>query len=93
MNLLAKIEVTKDQLEIPSGTLTEGNTKTILQLVFGTGGAIAVLIIVIAGLQFVVSQGDPQRTAKARNAIIYAMIGLAICVSAFSIVRYILGNV
>jgi len=66
---------------------------TIFQYIFGTIGAIAVLIIVIAGLRFIVANGDPQNVAKARNTIIYAAIGLAIAVSAEIIVTFVLTNV
>ncbi|HJP96867.1 MAG TPA: hypothetical protein VJ843_05890 [Candidatus Saccharimonadales bacterium] len=52
-------------------------------------GAIALLIIIIAGLRYVTSQGNPQATAKAKNAIIYAGVGLAISLLAFSIVTFV----
>lgn len=65
----------------------------IFQYLFGTIGAIALLIIVIAGLRFILSNGDPQNVSKARNTIIYAAVGLAIAVSAEVIVTFVLNNV
>jgi len=67
--------------------------QTGLQIVFGIFGAVAVLIITIAGFQFVLSRGDPQRTATARNTIIYAVIGLAVSMSAFAVVTFMIGRV
>lgn len=64
--------------------------KIILQIVFGVMAAAAVLIIVIAGLRFVISQGNPQETAKARNTIIYAAAGLLIALTAETIVSFVL---
>jgi hypothetical protein len=61
----------------------------VLQLVFGIAGAIALLIITIAALQYVLSQGNPQSTAKAKDTILYAVVGLVICVLAFSIVSFV----
>jgi hypothetical protein len=66
---------------------------TIFQYLFGTIGAIAVLIIVIAGLRFILANGDPQNVAKARNTIIYAGVGLVVAVSAEIIVTFVLNNV
>lgn len=65
----------------------------IFQYIFGTLGAISVLIIVIAGLRFILANGDPQSVTKARNTIIYAAVGLAIAVSADVIIRFVLNNV
>ncbi|HUD10651.1 MAG TPA: pilin [Candidatus Saccharimonadales bacterium] len=66
---------------------------TILQYVFGVVGALALVIIVIAGLQFITSNGDPQGVARARSAIIYAAIGLVLCISAEVIVTFVVNNV
>lgn len=71
---------------------TENRIQTILQIVFTTTGIIAVLIIAIAGLSYVISTGDPQRTARAKDAILYAIIGLAISVMAFTIVTFVIGR-
>ncbi len=65
---------------------------TILKVVFTTAGIIAVLMITIGGFEYVISQGDPQRTAKAKNTILYAIIGLVIAISGFTIVTFILGR-
>lgn len=66
---------------------------TIFQYLFGFIGALSVLILVVAGLRFILANGDPQSVAKARNTIIYAAIGLAIAVSAEIIVTFVLNNV
>lgn len=59
-----------------------------LSIAFGILGAISFLIIVIAGLQYILSQGDAQAVAKAKNAIIYALIGLVLAILAQSIVSF-----
>lgn len=62
-------------------------------MVFVTMGAISILIIVIAGFQYVVSGGDPQKTSRAKDTILYAVIGLVVAISAFTIVTFVLGRV
>lgn len=53
-----------------------------LRLLFAVLGAMAVLYIIIAGFQYVSSQANPQEVEKARNTILYAVIGLVIAISA-----------
>lgn len=65
----------------------------ILQLVIGIIAAVAVLFVVIGGFRFVISEGDPQSTAKARSTIVYAVVGLIIAVSAEALVTFVLGKI
>lgn len=53
-------------------------------------GVIAVIVVIIAGIQFTLSGGDPNKVATARNAIIYALIGLVVTIFAASITSYII---
>ncbi len=50
---------------------------------------IAVGFVLYGGIQFIVSQGEPERTNQARNTIINALIGLVITMSAAGIVSFI----
>lgn len=93
LHLVAQIIKKEDISSLPQPTLTTGPSGTVsnaLKLVFGIAGAISLLIITIAALQYTLSQGNPQATAKAKNTIIYAVIGLTICVLAFSIVTFVI---
>ena len=55
-------------------------------------GLVAVVMIVISGIRFVSSHGDPGAVTKARSTLLYSIIGLIITVIAFSIVNFILGR-
>lgn len=83
------VQVEPGDIGIPQGQLTNTNIDSILKLVFGVAGGVALLIITIAGFKYVLSQGNPQETAKAKNTILYALIGLVVCVTAFAIVGFI----
>lgn len=65
----------------------------IISVVLGVLGAIAVLIIVIAGIQYALSSGDSQKISKAKNTIIYALIGLVIAIGASAIVAFVFDKV
>lgn len=66
---------------------------TVLTIVFSAVSAIAVTVIVIQAIKFTLSQGDPDKAAGARKSIIYALIGLAISLSANVIVIFLLQDV
>lgn len=77
---------------LPVAGASGSNLHALVQIALGIFAAVAVLIIVIAGLNFVYAQGDPQKVTKARNTIIYALIGLGVAVSAELIVTFVLGK-
>lgn len=78
---------------LPSVNAGHAQLQQILQIVLGIFGAIAVLMIVIAGLKFVTSAGNPQAAGKARNTILYAIIGLLVIIASEAIVSFVLGKV
>jgi ABC-type amino acid transport system permease subunit len=92
-SLLAQVDLSKSQVNIPQPDLNSGSLHSILQIVFGLAGGIALVIIMLAALRFVLAAGDPQKTAQARNTIIYALVGLAICILGFSIVTFVLKSI
>ena len=79
----------------PGGTGDPGNSAidTLLPVVFGTLGAIALLIIVISGFRYIVAAGDPAKVAQAKKGMLYAVIGLAIALAGFSIVTLVLTGI
>jgi hypothetical protein len=72
---------------------TTGKLQVILNTVLGITGAIAVLIIVLAGFRYIVSQGNPNEISTAKNAILYSLIGLVVIMFAFAIVNFVLQGV
>lgn len=76
----------------PGGAESGSVLQTALSVAFEVLGAIAFLIIVIAGMQYAFSQGDAQTTARAKAAIIYAFVGLVIALVAQSIVSFALSR-
>jgi len=56
------------------------------------GGAIAVVVIVIAGLFYVTSAGDAGRVTKAKNLLTYSIVGLVVILTAFAITNFVIGR-
>ena len=60
----------------------------ILNTVYFIVGILAVIFIIIGGINYTVSQGDPSKVKKAKNTILYAIVGLIIALMAFAITNF-----
>jgi hypothetical protein len=89
--LLAQID--ENRVSIPQPDFTGDTIQNILQVVFGIIGAAALIVVILAALKYSLSLGDPQKTAQAKNALIYAGVGLAVSILAFSIVSFVLDTI
>jgi hypothetical protein len=49
-------------------------------------------MIVVSGLRYILAGGDPQRIAQAKSGVVYALVGLAIAVSAQGIVFFVVNK-
>ena len=61
----------------------------IIQVVIGVLGIVTVAIIILGGIQYVTSVGDSQKVKKAKDTILYGVIGLVIAILAFAIVNFV----
>ena len=66
--------------------------RDIINVVLSAISILAVIVIIIGGVQFSTSQGDPQKTQRAKNIILYALVGLLVALLAFAIVNFVLGS-
>lgn len=78
--------------DLPAVDAGSAQLQDILSVVFGLAGIIAFFVVIIAGFQFVISSGDPQKVSKARQTILFAVVGLVVCSAAFTIVRFVVGR-
>jgi TRAP-type C4-dicarboxylate transport system permease small subunit len=61
----------------------------VIEILLRVAALIAVGIVIYAGIQYTTSQGNPEQTSRALNTIIYAAIGLALCILSAVIVTFI----
>src|SRR3990167_1203064 len=61
----------------------------IVTILISFAGALSIIFIVIAGIKFVTSSGDEKKLASASSTLTYAIIGLAVTILAFVIVRVV----
>ncbi len=82
--------------DFPALPKVEANSASmfdLLQFVFAVAGGLAVFYITFAGFRYTTSSGDPAAIAKAKNQIVYGIVGLVIALMAFSIVGFVLQRI
>lgn len=65
--------------------------KTVVNILLFLLGAIAVIMIIIGGIRYATSNGDAQQVKSAKDAVLYAVIGLVVAILAYAIVNFVLG--
>lgn len=55
---------------------------------FYLGGAIAVIYLILGGVNYITAGGDQAKAEKARNTITYAIIGIFVIALSFVIVEW-----
>lgn len=78
------------QINIPKVDASDASIASIMSTVYTWAGIIAVLVIVIGGLLYVLSNGDPNNIQRAKNTILYAVIGLIVIIFAFTITQLVI---
>ena len=71
----------------PDGIMT-----VIMQLFALLTGMTAVIVLIVAGMRMGLAQGDSNSFASARQAVIYALIGLGVAASAQLLVSFVLAK-
>lgn len=65
----------------------------IVNVISGIVGFIAVVMVIIGGISYTTSSGDSSRVKKAKDTILYGIIGLIISLLAFAIVNFVLTSI
>ena len=92
MPIAAKAQVL-DPGQLPS-SVSSGPTlpeliNNVVGILFFVVGVASVIVLIVAGIMFVVSAGNENQTKQARDAILYAVIGLIVSAAAFAITSFI----
>jgi len=62
-----------------------------INIVLGVGIAITVVYLILGGIKYVMSQGDPKQTQTAREWLTNAVIGFIVVLAAFTIRTIVAG--
>jgi hypothetical protein len=70
-------------------TTTTGVFQTISDILIYIVGAVAVIMLIIGGFRYVISQGDAANVKAAKDTILYGIIGVVVAIMAFAIVNFV----
>lgn len=76
------------KLNITSLTQIPIVVANIIQILLAIIAVLAVIFIVYAGIQYIISQGDPGKTQSAKSTITNAVVGLLLSASAYILVDF-----
>lgn len=79
-----------------ANTARGGLIPSVLNIVNGllvVAGIAASIYLVIGGIRYITSQGEEGETEKAKNTILYALIGLIVIGISAALVNFIIGTV
>ena len=89
---LAATGVEIDKLTEDTTDLTTA-TQSIVSGIIGALALVAVVVMIIGGVNYMTSSGDAGKVKKAKDTILYGLIGLIVCALAFAIVNFVISNV
>ena len=67
-----------------------GLIKKVVNILLFLIGAVAVIMIIIGGIRYTISNGEGAQVTGAKNTILYAVIGLVVALLAYAIVNFVL---
>lgn len=73
-----------------TGDNATNTIKNIINVLLYGLGIVAVIAIIIGGFVYVTSNGDAAKIKKAKDIILYAVIGLVVALLAFAIVNFVI---
>ncbi|MBI2326982.1 hypothetical protein HYU92_01575 [Candidatus Curtissbacteria bacterium] len=88
-NCLSGISVPGLKPEFTETDLVGKIITVVLPVVLSIAGFLTIIFIIISGIQFITSSGNPEAAATARNRLTFALIGFVIILLAFSILQII----
>jgi hypothetical protein len=78
----------EDPIAGPNGVIVRATN-----IVAIIAGIAAVIYLVLAGIKYITSQGAPDQISKAKESIIYALVGIVFILLARSIITFIIGRI
>lgn len=89
---LADLNTKPGTVGTENDTNLEGNITGIINSVIAVLGILAVIVIIIGGIQYMTSNGDSGKVKKAKDTILYGIIGLVIVILSAAIVNFVIAK-
>lgn len=73
-----------------STTTSNSKVKNLINTALIVLGAISVIMIVVGGLRITMSRGEAANVKAGRETILYAVVGIAVALSAYAIINFVI---
>ena len=73
-----------------AGIRIPGLIGRIIQYLLGLSGVIALVMFIYGGLSWMLAQGNQEKITKAKNTVVWAIIGLILIFSSYTIAKFVL---
>ena len=70
----------------------QGVFTTVTNVLLFLIGAVSVIMLIIGGIRYTISNGDQGAVTSAKNTILYAIIGLVVAILSFAAVSFVTGQ-
>jgi hypothetical protein len=80
------------KINIPQTPADQRTFTQVFNIVLATSGALAFLMLVIAGFRYTLSQGDPTKVADSKRTMTYSIVGLVVIALAATVVNFVLNR-
>jgi uncharacterized membrane protein YidH (DUF202 family) len=92
--LVILAQLRRGDVNLPGGgALSQETADRVRGVALAVFGGIALVVVAYAGFKYVMSQGNPQETAKAQNTLMYAFIGLIVAILAVTVISFVIGRI
>lgn len=79
--------------EQPTSLFGNGGVfETISKVLLFIIGAVSVIMLIIGGIRYTISQGDSSAVTSAKNTILYSIIGLIVAILAYAAVDFVINS-
>jgi len=70
------------------GSQVKNVLSSVVKIISYIAGVIAIIMIIISGVNYMTANGDTQKLSTAKNSLIFAIIGIAVAAAAQAIVNF-----
>ncbi|MES2876056.1 MAG: hypothetical protein V4678_01145 [Patescibacteria group bacterium] len=75
-----------------TGETVDGPVQAVISTLLVVIGIVAVIMIIVGGIRYTLSNGDASQIKSAKDTILYAVIGLVVAIMAYAIVNFVVSR-
>lgn len=83
------VKISPTEINAPTVVANDQALQQVLGIVYFIAGIVCVIVIIIGGVRYTISQGESGNVQKAKNTILYAVVGLVVILVAAAVTQFI----